>query len=42
MRKWLTAIGIGTTILVGLELYLRFKDHQYWKKEEESIPWPRQ
>tara|TARA_R100000315_G_C5219430_1_gene131663 strand:- start:585 stop:710 length:126 start_codon:yes stop_codon:yes gene_type:complete len=41
MKKWLMAIGIGTTIIVGLELYLRIKDKKYWDEVEESVPWPK-
>ena len=26
MKKWIAVISVGTTALVALELYLRFKD----------------
>jgi len=41
MKKWIAIISIGTTALVALELYLRFKDKKYWNEVERSIPWDR-
>ena len=37
MKKWITAISIGTTILVTLELYLRYKNKKYWRNEKEIL-----
>tara|TARA_R100000808_G_scaffold6135_5_gene18420 strand:+ start:4228 stop:4353 length:126 start_codon:yes stop_codon:yes gene_type:complete len=39
MKKLITAVGIGTVLVVGLEAFLRYRHWRYWKQEEDSIPW---